>query len=592
LKNQARRNTFFLAALLAPFACLLPATFAADTPADKPSAYFDVRAYGATGDGKTIDSKAINAAIDAAAAAGGGTVHFRAGTYASYSIHLKSNITLFLDQGATLLAAGPVGGGGRGGGGAGGRGGRGRGATNPAPGRGPGAMMDQTPSPLELPSLPLPFLAAPPPAAAGQAANVAPSQFDAPEPNQFEAYQDYGHSHFHNSLIWGENLQNIAILGPGKIDGLALTTNAGPGTPVGVGNKSLALKRCHDVTLRDVTFYRGGHFCILANAVDTFTIDNCKFDTNRDSMDIVSCKNVRMSNCNVNSPNDDGICLKSDYALGEARPCENVTITNCQVTGYRTGSLLDGTFDRSTVAAPDRDGPTGRIKFGTESNGGFKNITISNCVFDHCRGLAIESVDGGIIEDVTVTNITMRDIFNPPIYIRLGDRARGPEGKTPVAQIRRINISNISASDVDSRYPCLISGMPDHPIEDVQISNIRIQYKGGGTAEEAARQVPEREAQNYPEPSRLGVLPASAFYIRHVKNVELHHIDVTFAKADARPAIVLDDVAGADFQFLKIQRFESVPLFSLIKVKDFTSQFTRGMADQKLDSVEKETLSK
>ena len=181
--------------------------------------------------------------------------------------------------------------------------------------------------------------------------------------------------------------------------------------------------------------------CILATGVDNFTLDNVKFDTNRDGVDIDCCKNVRVSNCFVNSPYDDGICLKSSYALGYARSTENVTITNCQLSGYDEGTLLDGTYQRSDNPQYHFS-PTGRIKFGTESNGGFKNITISNCVFDYCRGLALESVDGALLEDVTINNITMRDVVNDPIFIRLGARMRGP-ADTPVGEIRRVIISNI-----------------------------------------------------------------------------------------------------------------------------------------------------
>ena len=117
------------------------------------------------------------------------------------------------------------------------------------------------------------------------------------------------------------------------------------------------------------------------------------------AIDVDCCRNVRISNCSVNSPNDDAIVLKSSYALGFARATENVTITNCSVSGYDIGSLLDATYKKNVTEAPDKDGPTGRIKLGTESNGGFRNITISNIVFDHCRGLALETVDGGLLED-------------------------------------------------------------------------------------------------------------------------------------------------------------------------------------------------
>ncbi len=322
------------------------------------SGVFDVKEFGATGDGKTIDSDAINKAIDAAAAAGGGTVRFPAGTYASFSIRLKNNITLELGAGATLLAA-----------------------DSPASGGG----------------------------------------YDLAEPNaEWEAYQDYGHNHFHNSLIWGENLENVAIIGTGLIHGLGLSRGTGStainGRPTpkaetpGVGNKSIALKLCHNVLLRDFSILKGGHFGILATGVDTLTIDNLRIDTDRDGMDIDCCANVRVSNCTVNSPWDDAIVLKSSYALGEARSTDNCTIANCYVTGgYELGSVLDATWKPFTgkVANPI----TGRIKFGTESNGGFRNITVSNCVFDKCQGLALETVDGAILEDISISNITMRDVL-------------------------------------------------------------------------------------------------------------------------------------------------------------------------------------
>jgi polygalacturonase len=554
-------------------ACSLLAATSVVRGQDKPL-YFDVRDYGAKGDGKTLDSEAINKAIDAAAASGGGTVYLRAGTYPSFSIHLKSNVAIYLDQGARILAAGPSQGGfpgpgarggggtGRGGGGGGGGGApatRDMGAQTPVDGTGPMGT-----------------------AVSAEVLAMKPA-FDAPEPNPWGdlRYQDFGHSHWHNSLLWGENLENVSILGPGMIDGNSLAYNP-PASAIGIGNKALALKNCRNVTLRDVTFYRSGHFSILATAVDNFTIDNVKFDTNRDAIDVVSCKNVRISNCYVNSPYDDGICLKADYALGAPRDCENITITNCQVSGYWVGTLLDGTYVKDRE--PARGWATGRIKFGTESNGGFKNITISNIVFDHCRGLALEAVDGGIIEDVTISNITMRDINNSPIFIRLGDRRRGPE-ETPVAQIRRVEISNISATATNSRVPVLISGIPGHAIEDLRISNVRIVYPGGGTAEQAARTVPENE-KAYPEPTMFGDLSAAGFFIRHVKGLEMHHIDVSFAKEDARPLFYMEDVQGADFQHMKIQRFQGVPYFSLKGVTDLSTQFVRGLKDQRIEKAD------
>ena len=248
----------------------------------------------------------------------------------------------------------------------------------------------------------------------------------------------------------------------------------------GVANKAIALKNCRNVLLRDFSILHGGHFGILATGVDNLTIDNLKIDTNRDGMDIDCCRNVRVSNCSVNSPWDDAICLKSSFALGYARATEMVTISNCLVAGsYEEGTLLDGTFKRFTaeVKVPR----TGRIKFGTESNGGFKNITVSNCVFDGCRGLTIESVDGAVIEDVSVTNITMRDVVEAPIFLRLAARMRGPAG-VPVGVIRRVILSNLTCSCASGwRIGAIVAGIPGHPIEDLKLSDIVMVHPGGGT---------------------------------------------------------------------------------------------------------------
>ncbi len=328
-------------------------------------------------------------------------------------------------------------------------------------------------------------------------------------------------------------VENVSIVGPGRIDGKGLTRR-GPGArwakagarPLsmgaavggvqdpeataqramdGQGNKAIALKLSRNVLLRDFSVLNGGHFALLATGVDDMTIDNVRMDTNRDGLDIDSCRNVRISNVSINSPHDDAIVLKSSYALGFQRATENVTITNSQVSGYDVGTFFDGTFKRTLERAPDRDGPTGRIKLGTESTGSFRNVTISNCVFDRSRGLALETVDGGSLEDITISNVTMRDVTTAPLFLRLGNRGRGPDGRR-VGVLRRVSISDVVASGADPRYASIIAGLPGHPVEDVYLSNIRIIYKGGGTREDAAREVPENETA-YPEPSMFGTLP-------------------------------------------------------------------------------------
>jgi len=491
-----------------------------------------VTRLGAKGDGKTLDTPAINNAIDAASRAGGGIVFFPAGTYLCHSIHLKSHVTLHLGPGATILAADAI-----------------------APGEHGGG-------------------------------------YDLAESNQpWENYQDFGHNHWHNSLIWGEGLENVAIVGSGLIWGKGLSKGYGPG-PVaeqpGVGNKAIALKNCRNVLLRDFSILHGGHFGILATGVDNFTIDNLTIDTNRDGMDIDCCRNVRVSNCSVNSPWDDGICLKSSYALGYARATEMVTITNCMVSGsFEEGTLIDATFKRFPADA--RLFRTGRIKFGTESNGGFKNITISNCVFDGCHGLAIESVDGAVIEDVCVNNITMRDLHDAPIFVRLGARMRGPAG-APVGVIRRVSIGNVTCVNAPNSKICsIVSGIPGHRVEDITLTDITILHSGGGTAQDAARALPEEE-QKYPEPTMFGVTPAHGFFIRHAEGLEMNGIKVESAAQDARPAFMLNDVGVANFHRLKLPSNQPKPAFVLKQVEDFSLSRSKPWPDTELKSVAGEEI--
>ncbi len=494
------------------------------------AAGFDVRQFGAKGDGATVDTPAINRAIEAAAAVGGGTVLFPAGVYLSYSIRLKSKIGLYLDRGAVILAG---------------------------------------PTPLE---------------------GTQTGGYDSAEPQgAWEPYQDYGHNHWHNSLIWGEDLDGVSITGPGLIWGKGLSRGwdwqkdegMPDATKPGVGNKSIALKNCRNVLLRDFSVLMGGHFCILATGVDNLTIDNLLFDTNRDGMDIDCCRNVRVSNCTVNSPWDDAICPKSSFALGYARPTENVTITNCYVTGgYDIGSVLDGTWKR--LEAKKGHIPTGRIKLGTESNGGFRNITISNCVFESCQGFALESEDGALVEDITFTGITMRDIRSAPLFLRLGTRMRGPRDAKP-GVMRRVILSNITSSGA-SPLPSILSGVPGHAIEDIKISNVFLEQAGGGSAAMAALEPEEREAA-YPDPHMFGDLPASGFFMRHVDNLEMTNVEIATRAADARPAFWLKDVVGADFFRVRVP-LGAAPAFDLRQVREFRSFGSRQLADLTLDSVD------
>jgi polygalacturonase len=498
------------------------------------SEIYNIKDYGAVGDGQTLDTEAINEAISAAAKNGGGMVYFPAGTFLSYSIRLKSNIHLYLSQGAILKAAGKDDGG----------------------------------------------------------------KYDDPGEGAGNEYQDYGHSYWRNSLIWGEKLDNITISGPGTILGENLSRGfydyqdwEEKGIPAGNlmwkggGNKTIALKLCTNVMLKDFTIIKGGHFGILATGVDNFIIDNLTIDTNRDGMDIDACKNVRISNCTVNSPNDDAIVLKSSYALGFARATENVTITNCQVSGYDVGTMIDGTFQtKEGHLVPDQEGPTGRIKFGTESNGGFKNISISNCVFDRSRGLALETVDGGLLEDVTISNITMRDLTNSPFFLRLAGRMRGPEN-TPVGELRRINISNINVYNADSHFSSIISGIPGHDIQDVRFSNINIWYKPLDSAKTQIQKIVPEHIKTYPEPAKMGIMPAYGFFVRHAENIEMHDINIYHMGAEIRPAILLDDVKGAELYNVDAQKAEGVPILRLNNSENIEIENCEGLEEQNVEKL-------
>ncbi len=564
--NSARRELLKLGGMgLAAAATSVPSAYASTRTSTNSKApqLFDIRTYGAVGDGKAVDSPAINKAIEAAAAAGGGTVFFPAGTWLSFSIRLKSNVDLYLSQGAVLLAA-----------------------DSPRP---------------------------------GETTGYNGGTYDAAESNApWEDYQDFGHNHWHNSLIWGENLHDIGISGPGLIYGKGLSFGAGPGLPPGVkprpaqpnrparpyaphqrgdysmfqaeqpgvGNKAIALKNCYNVILRDFCILKGGHFGLLLTGVDNMTIDNLKIDTDRDGMDIDCCRNVRVSNCTVNSPWDDGICPKSSYALGYARATENLTITNCYVTGtYELGTVLDGTWKK--FADDAHVYRTGRIKCGTESNGGFKNITISNCVFEGCHGLALESEDGALCEDIAITNITQRDVYESPIFFRLGARLRGPKETTKVGTLQRVLVDNFVSYNNQSRVCSILSGIPGHEIKDIKMSNIYIQHQGGDYANLVGI-VPPENVEKYPDPGMFGPMPAQGFFFRHVRNLELSHTEVAPMNPDPRPSFALQNVERADF--IAVTAPTNPPAFSLNQVTDLRILLSRAAKDTVLESADGKTI--
>ena len=524
----------------------------APAPAHAAEAVFNVRTYGATGDGKTVDTPAINKAIEAVAAVGGGTLIFPAGVYVCFSIHLKSNVDLYLSRGCTILAA-------------------------------------------DSPK-------------AGDNSGYNGGVYDAAEPNDpWVPYQDYGHNHWRNSLFYAENEHDFSILGPGLIFGKGLSHGsrdlrgeflAPRAEQPGVGNKAIALKNCRNVLLRDFSVLKGGHFALLATGIDNMALDNLMIDTDRDGFDIDCCPNVRVSNCTVNSPWDDGICPKSSYALGYARPTENVTIANNYVTGsYELGSIIAGTWKKfpDNTHTPRQ----GRIKCGTESNGGFRNITISGNVIEGSKCMALESSDGAYLEDISITGNTIRDSIDAPLFLRLNRRNRNPKETLRPGTLRRVLISNLVSYNSNASTASILSGVPGNLIEDVKIADCYFGHKGLPTEMRAhwgeelkpmpdwhGLQVPEIE-DAYPELLHFGPTPVHGFFIRHLKNLEMSHVEIAPAANEPRPAIWLEDVHRADLFAITAPVQANLELRN---VTDLRVGWSRAIKDTTVDKVEKTTL--
>jgi hypothetical protein len=305
----------------------------------------------------------------------------------------------------------------------------------------------------------------------------------------------------------------------------------------GLGNKAIALAHCRRVRIEDLTILRAGHFAILASEVDDIAITGLRIDTNRDGIDLDCVRRATLEGCRVNTPNDDAIVLKTSLALGRRAACEDVTIRDCTVSGFDLGTMLDGSHGRTQQLAPDRDRITGRIKLGTESNGDFRRIRIQDCRFERSRGLAIESVDGGTIEDVRAEGLTMDEVTTAPLFVRLGARLRGPEGTMPGA-IRNVEIRGLAARGGDPRFAATLAGLPGHPLECVRLRDLDLRYAAGFVGE--APPPPPELADAYPEPSMFGPTPAWGLWSRHVTGLEVHGLRMATDGVDPRPAVQLD----------------------------------------------------
>jgi hypothetical protein len=446
---------------------------------------FNVRNFGAKGDGQARDTAAVQRAIDAAGQ-DGGCVSFPPGRYLCGTVRLRSHVTLHLGSGATIVAA---------------------------PDR---------------------------------------SDFDDYEKLGYDSFSDMETTDFNFALIRGRGVEHVAILGPGRID-MARKKRGGP--------KPIALKLCRNILVRDLTIENAPNYNISLIGCDFVDIIGVTIRNGYcDGIDPDSCRFVRIANCFIESW-DDAIVPKASPSLGYLRATEHVTVTNCVLTTACNA-----------------------LKLGTESSGGFKDIVFSNCsVYSSTdlwpgrratSGVSLEMVDGGAIERVAVSNITMRDV-RAPIFVRLANRGRAQKRAVPL-HLRDVSISDIVATD--AILASSITGIPGFPVNALTLRNIRVTTRGHDNPELATRLVPEREGE-YPDAGRFGDLPAYGLFCRHVDGLVLDGINLSYTDAEKRPAVILDDISNFDLRMLLAKPASGEqPVIRCQNVKDGFIQGCRALA--------------
>lgn len=472
---------------------------AAGGPGDPP--VFDVRAYGAVGDGATLDTGAFQAAIDACHAQGDGMVLVPRGQYLVGTIILKSHVELHLASSATVLGAKDL---------------------------------------------------------SRYATNIARCGFRTEEA-------------IDKCLVYAEHAENFSITGRGAIDGqgASFPAHLADGR---TGERPMLIRffQCTNILVAGVTLRDAGAWCSHYRECDGVRIHgiaiNNRANWNGDGIDLMSTRNVRISDCELLCE-DDAICFQN---MSDERATENIVIDNCLM---------------STRWAA--------IRSGGEHRGGIRRVTVSNCVIRDTYGCGIKlQVSGnGSLEDMTFNNLVMTRVSSP-ISLRFGSHHfdQAPRDPAyPVGKMRNLVFSNIRASVIDEAelkravpdlYPgeqrqCIsICGIPGHPVEGVTLSDIQVTFPGGGTREEAAkRAMPELEDQ-YPEYFMWGVLPAYGLYARHAKGLVLNNVRFELASRDLRPAVVCDDVQDLELSGFKAEADASVEC--LIRLGGVQGAFIHG----------------
>jgi len=362
-------------------------------------------------------------------------------------------------------------------------------------------------------------------------------------PEHVPAARSYTDNYTRRSLIYAENARDIGIEGGGVLDGQGASYTG----PYLVRPYMIRMIGCHDVhvngvTVRDSPMWVQHYLLCQDVQIDGVTVRS-QVNRNNDGIDIDSCRRVRISDCDINS-GDDAIVFKSTTDT----PCSDITVANCVLSSVCNA-----------------------IKMGTESNGGFRNITISNCsIYDtHLSGIALESVDGGVVDGVTVSNVVMHGVQSP-IFLRLGDRGRPFEPsrpRPPAGRMRNVILSGIQATSA-GKSPCIIAGLPERPVENVLLANINIEFLGGGALDRTPKTIPEQREQ-YPEYTMFGSLPAYGLWARHARGLTMDNVRLAAHTPDSRHAAVFNDVHGVTLRNLQARGGgESAAVIGLENVRE------------------------
>jgi polygalacturonase len=342
---------------------------------------------------------------------------------------------------------------------------------------------------------------------------------------------------FH-AIIYAENANNIAITGQGKIDGQGHFQKPRPNPAaddIDGRPRNILFISCNNVTIDGVELWNSGLWNLHLLNCEQVTVNNIKVNNhankNNDGIDIDGCRKVVMSNSTIDC-DDDGIVLKSTGAA----PCEDIVITNCIISSY-----------------------VNAIKAGTESSGGFKNISISNCVimpskskvdpiFNTPRmgvtGISLMIVDGGTMEGININNINIHGTKSP-IYIRLANRARKyTKGikEPPIGIVKNISLSNIIAYGTGS-WGISVTGIAGYPVKNVSFNNIQF-FSEGNVEEGDYNKTVKYDEKAYPMPTEWKNLPAYGLFIRYVENLSVNQLMLGISAPDVRVPIMAHHVNG------------------------------------------------